>query len=74
MVPLERVAEQHLVLLLVQSAIFVYFILYLVVAVRRVYESGWWVAAGKSLAVLLGYFAVLAVLIENLGNFRIIAD
>lgn len=72
--PLEEPASERLLHLLLQLALFVYFLTYLVVAVRRVYSAGWPAVALKSAAVLLVYGIVLSIAIENTSNFLIIAD
>ena len=72
--PLEEPASRQLVQLLLQLALFAYFLAYLVVAMRRVYRPGWAALAYKSAAVLLVYGMVLSVAIENTSTFLIIAD
>ena len=72
--PLEEPASWQLVQLLLQLALFAYFLAYLVVAMRRVYRPGWATVAYKSAALLLVYGMVLSIAIENTSNFLIIAD
>lgn len=72
--PLEEPASRQLVQLLLQLALFAYFLAYLVVAMRRVYRPGWATVAYKSAALLLVYGMVLSIAIENTSNFLIIAD
>ena len=72
--PLETLADQQLVALIVQATLFTYFIVYFVTAVRRVYRSGWLSVVLKSTAVFFVYVIVLSVAIENTSNFLIIAD
>jgi hypothetical protein len=60
--------------LLLQLTFFLYFLVYFVVALRRVYRSSWPAVALKSTAVLFVYGIVLSVAIENTSNFLIIAD
>jgi len=74
MLPLEELANQHVVLMLVQVVVLVYFLVYFVVAMRRVYRSTWLAVAAKSTAVLFAYMILVSVVIENTSNFRIIAD
>lgn len=74
MLPLEEPANQHVGLMIVQFLLLAYFLVYFVIAVKRVYDSGWTVAALKSAAVLFGYMIVVSVAIENTSNFQIIAD
>lgn len=74
MLPLEELANRHVVLMLVQVVVLAYFLAYFVIAVRRVYRSTWLAAAGKSAVVLFGYMILVSVVIENTSNFMIIAD
>ena len=74
MLPLEELANRHVVLMIAQVVLFVYFLAYFVMAVRRVYQSDWLAVALKSAVVLFGYMIVVSVAIENSSNFRIIAD
>ena len=71
---LDDLADRNIGLLVVQVALFAYFLAYFVVAVRRVYESSWWVTALKSGWILFGYIMVVSLTIENTSNFLIIAD
>jgi len=74
MLPLEELANQHTVLMVLQVALLVYFLAYFVIALRRVYNSSWPAVALKSTAVLFAYMIVVSVAIENTSNFMIIAD
>ena len=74
MMPLEDLANRHVVLMILQVALFVYFLAYFVLAVRRVYQSNWLVVVFKSAIVLFAYMIVVSVVIENTSNFMIIAD
>jgi len=74
MLPLEDLANRHVVLMILQVALFVYFLAYFIVAVRRVYQSDWLAVVLKSAVVLFGYMIVVSVAIENSSNFKIIAD
>lgn len=74
MLPMEQVASEHWLPLVVQVALFAYFLAYLVIAVRRVYDSSWIVAAAKSLVILMGYMMLVSVAIESTSNFKILAD
>jgi hypothetical protein len=71
---LENLSDRHTTFLISQFALFVCFLAYFLVAVRRVYQSGWLTSALKSAIVLFGYMLVVSVVIENTSNFRIIAD
>jgi hypothetical protein len=72
MLPLEEVA--HWFLIALQTLIFAYFPVYIVVSMRRVYETGWMIAALKAFAVLFAYMVVVAIAIEGASNFRILSD
>ena len=72
--PLEEPASEQILSLVLQLALFVYFLAYFVVAMRQVYRSGWPAIALKSTAVLLVYGIVLSIAIENTSSFLIIAD
>jgi hypothetical protein len=74
MLPLEELANRHIILMILQVVLLAYFLVYFVTAVRRVYQSNWHVVASKSAVVLLGYMILVSVVIENTSNFRIIAD
>lgn len=74
MLPFENLANEHVGLMILQLLFFAYFIVYFVVAMKRVYASGWVVATAKSVAVLFGYMIVVSVAIENMSSFLIIGD
>lgn len=74
MMPLEDLANEYIGLTIAQFVLLAYFLVYFVIAVRRVYPSRWWVAVVKSALVLFGYMIVVSVAIESTSNFRIIAD
>lgn len=72
--PLEDLSDRHTFFLVLQFSLFVYFLAYFVIAVRRVYQSGWIAIALRSAVVLFGYLIVISIVVENTSNFRIIAD
>lgn len=74
MMPLEALANRHIILLILQIVLLVYFLAYFVWAVRRVYRSNWLGVAFKSAVVLFAYMISVSVVIENTSNFMIIAD
>lgn len=74
MLPLEDLANRHVILMILQVVVLVYFLAYFVLAVRRVYQSSWPALAAKSAVVLFGYMILVSIVIENTSNFRIIAD
>ena len=74
MLPLEAVATRHIILLLLQIVAFVSFLTYFVVAVHRVYRSGWLAVVLRSALVLLMYVIIVSVAIEFTSEFAIITD
>jgi hypothetical protein len=74
MLPLEELANRHVVLMILQVVVFVYFLAYFLIAVRRVYQSTWLAVVTRSAIVLFGYMILVSIVIENTSNFRIIAD
>jgi len=74
MLPLERVSNSSWPALILQVALFAYFIIYLTVALRRVYETTWTSAAVKAVAILFGYMIAVSGLIEANSTFLIISD
>lgn len=74
MLPLEELADRHILFMILQFMLLAYFLAHFVVAVRRVYRSDWLGVALRSAVVLFGYMMVVSIVIENTSNFRIIAD
>ena len=74
MLPLEEAANENLALMIAQLVLLVCFLAYFVSAIRRVYQSNWFVATWKSSAILFGYMIVVSIVIEGTSSFRIIAD
>jgi len=74
MLPLERLANQHIVWMILQVVVLVYFIVHLVTAMRRVYRTGLLGVAIRSTAVLIAYMMIVSIVIENTSSFMIIAD
>jgi len=72
--PLEDLANRYTSLMIMQVVLLVYFLAYLVIAMRRVYQSNWLAVALKSTVVLIGYMMIVSVAIQNTSNFLIIAD
>lgn len=74
MLPLEAVATQHVVLLLVQAIVFLSFLAHFVIAVHCVYRAGWVADAVRSALVLVMYLIVVSVAIEVTSELAIITD
>lgn len=74
MMPVEKIASENLAALILQVVMLVYFIVYLVASVRRVYSISWVGSVARSMAVVMGYLVVFSVLIEATSTFLIISD
>ena len=74
MMPLEDLANDNIGLAIVQFLLLSYFLVYFVIAIKRVYQSSWWVTVLKSTAVLFGYMILVSIAIESTSSFLIIAD
>jgi hypothetical protein len=74
MLPLEAVATQHIVLLLIQAIVFFGFLAHFMIAVHRVYRSVWLADVVRSALVLVMYGIVVSVAIEVTSEFAIITD
>ena len=74
MLPLEQIAGANKLALVAQLVVLTYLLVYIVLAMRRVYDAGWAEAVTKTLAVLFGYMVLVSVLIESTSNFLIISD
>lgn len=74
MLPLEVISSRYIMLLMVQLIVFLSFLGYFALAVRRVYESGWLAVLLRSAVVLLLYIIVVSVAIENTSELAILAD
>ena len=74
MLPLEEIAGEHWIPMILQMVVLGYFLSYIVISLRRVYGAGWLVSSAKSLAVLFGYMVILSIVIEETSSFQILAD
>ena len=74
MLPVEKVASENLPALILQVTMLLYFVVYLLMSLRRVYSISWLQSVGRSVAVLFGYLVVFSVLIEGTSDFLIISD
>lgn len=72
--PLENIAGHNAILLIVQATLLGSLLAHFVIAVRRVYQSGWLGVLSRSAVVLFGYMILVSFVIENTSSFRIIAD
>ncbi len=74
MLPLEEIAGEHWVPMVLQMVVFGYFLSFIVISLRRVYGASWLVSSAKSLAVLFGYTVIVSIVIEKTSSFLILAD
>lgn len=74
MLPMEQIASEHWLPLAGQLVLLTYFITYLVVSLRRVYQSSWIASSAKSLVVLFVYMILVAAAIEATSNFQLLTD
>jgi hypothetical protein len=74
MLPLEKLADRHLALLLLQALGLAALVAYFVIALRRVYRPTWLAVSWKSVAVIFAYMVIVSIAIENTSDFLIIAD
>lgn len=71
LMPLERAANQHWLLLVMQMALFAYLVGYLSISLRRVYGSTWFVTSLKVAAILFAYTTILALSLEFASSLRV---
>ena len=69
MLPLERVAAQSVMAMIVQMVLFAYLLAIFVISVRHVYRVSWPMATIKSFAIMLGYMALVAGVFEAASQF-----
>ena len=74
MLPIEEMANRHIGLMILQVALFFYFLAYFVLALKRVYQSSWLTSPIKGFGILFGYMVVVSIAIEATSNFLILAD
>jgi len=72
--PLEGIANQNVALLLIQTIVFLTFLGYFGLAVRKVYGSGWTGVTLRSIVVLFLYLIIVSVAIETSSEFVLISD
>lgn len=58
--PIERAANDHWALLVLQLAAFSWLLIYIALSVKRVYATSWPAMLGKTLAVLVSYVVLLS--------------
>jgi len=73
MLPLEQIANEHWLPMLVQVVLLGYFLGYFVISIRRVYQANWTVAAIKSIAILVAYLVVLGAVIDATSDLKLLS-
>jgi len=74
MLPLERLANEHWLPMLAQVVLLGYFLGYFVKSIRRVYQSKWYVATMKSIAILVAYLLIMGIAIDATGSLPMLTD
>lgn len=74
LLPFEGLANRNLFALVLQVGLLAYFMTYLVMSMRRVYDTSWIGAIAKALLVLLVYMMIISALVEATSSFLIISD
>ena len=74
MLPLEQIANEHWLPMLVQVVLLGYFLSYFVISIRRVYHASWTVAAIKSIVILVAYLVILGAVIEATSDLNLLSD
>jgi len=73
LLPLEQIAEEHWLPMLVQVVLLGYFLSYFVISVRRVYHASWIVASTKSTVILVAYLLVLGAVIGATSDLHLLS-
>ena len=74
MVPIENVAETFRPALIAQLLLLAYLVVYMVLALRRVYATNWFGAALRTVVILFAYMVLVSALIDGTSSFQIISD
>jgi hypothetical protein len=69
MLPLERVAAQSVLAMIIQLGLFAYLLTIFVISVRHVYQVSWPMATIKSFGIMIGYMALVAGVFEAASQF-----
>lgn len=69
MMPFEQAASDSVLALVVQAALFCYLLASFVTSLRKVYETGWLLAAAKAFGILLAYTILVAGSFEAVSRF-----
>jgi len=74
MLPLEQMANEHWLPMMVQIGLLGYLLSYFLISLRRVYRASWLITTVKSIAILFAYLAVIGFVIETTSTLHILAD
>lgn len=74
LLPMERAASQHWLLLFVHVALFAYIAAYLAISLRQVYGATWVATSIKAIAIFFGYATILAISLEFASNLRVLSS
>ena len=70
LLPLEQAANEHWIALTAQIVLLLAIVYYLAASLKNVYDTGWGMATGKSVAILLGYLILISIVLKFVGLFR----
>ena len=74
LLPFETLANQNVFALVFQAGLFAYFMVFLVMSMRLVYDTSWIGSIAKAFVVLVAYMMIVSALIEATSSFLIISD
>jgi len=57
--PLEALADQYLIFIVIQAALFLYMLGYLLLAIKRTYNNSWFKSVSKFLLLMLSYLCIV---------------
>ena len=71
MLPIEPIADESVVALMLQLALFAYLLGSFIVSVRRVYDVSWLAASVRAAGILAGYIIIVAGVLELTGEITL---
>ena len=74
LLPFETLANQNVFALVLQAGLFAYFMVFVVMSMRLVYDTSLAGAVVKAIVVLIAYMMVVSAMIEATSSFLIISD
>jgi hypothetical protein len=69
MLPLERIAAQSILAMIIQLVLFGYLLTIFIISVRHVHRVSWPIATIKSIVIMIGYMALVAGVFEAASEF-----